>query len=306
MALWHAKLSREGSGLFWRDLQNKEASFVDIAKAISEADADIVVLTRFDFDANDTALREFATIVGAGHDHVMALHSNSGLPTGLDIDGDGRVEEPEDAQAYGRFPGQEALAVMSRFPIDRSAVRSFNDILWRDLPGTHIKPEDTGADVQRLSSGGHWIVPVDVMGNRQSWRLSLMIGHAGAPVFDGPEDRNGRRNLDELRLWGQILDALHGPPPQTPLVFMADTNLDPIRGEGYRDAMATFLARDLLADPLADQITAEWDDPGPMRVSYLLPSADLLIRAAKVWPSLTEQEHRLITVDITLPGGQLP
>ncbi|MGJ8603582.1 MAG: endonuclease/exonuclease/phosphatase family protein [Marivita sp.] len=304
MALWHAPLSRDGPGLLLRDLEKREAELVALAEALGRADADIVVLTRFDYDAKAAALTAFAQIVDAGYDHVIALRSNAGIPTTQDMDGDGRFGEPEDAQAFGRFPGQEALAVLSRYPLDLSGVRSFNDILWRDLPGTHIQPGDPGGDVQRVSSGGHWVVPIEVGdGARQ---LSLLIGHAGAPVFDGPEDRNGRRNLDELRLWGQILDGLHGAPPRAPFAVMANTNLDPQRGEGYRDAMAAFLARVDLTDPLPDQITADWDDPGPMRVSYLLPSSDLRLRAASVWPAEPEQDHKLITVDIRLPDVPLP
>lgn len=306
LALWHAQISREGPGLLWRDLQKNDPSLAVLASAISAADADIVVLTRFDFDAEGAALKEFARLVDSGHQYDLPLSSNSGVPTGLDIDGDGRVGEPEDGQAFGRFPGQEALAVLSRYPIAGNAVRSFNALLWRDVPGSHITQSDTGYDVQRLSSGGHWIVPVDITEDGKAWRLSLLIGHAGAPVFDGPEDRNGRRNLDELRLWGQIIDGLHGPAPDRAMVFMADTNLDPDRGDGFRDAMAAFLARGDLSDPLPGQITAEWEQPGPMRVSYLLPSKDLHIRAARVWPVVPNQSHRLITVDITLPDVPLP
>ena len=124
--------------------------------------------------------------------------------------------------------------------------------------------------------------------------------------LDHPESRLSRRNLDELRLWELILNGHYGPIAPSPFVFMANTNLDPERGEGYRDAMADFLARRDLVDPLPGQITANWERPGPMRVSYLLPSADLPIRAARVWPGLPDQPHRLITVDITLPDIALP
>ena len=305
LALWHAQVSRDGPGLLLRDLAREEPDLVAFAQALG--DADIIVLTRFDYDAQALAATAFAELIGVGHDYVLPLKSNAGLPTGDDIDNDGRFGEPEDAQAYGRFPGQEALAVLSRFPIAHQDVRGFNDILWADLPGTHAQPEDTGLADQRLSSGGHWIVPIDIPdSNGVSQRLSLLIGHAGAPVFDGPEDRNGRRNLDELRLWDQILDGEHGPAPEGPLVFMANTNLDPSRGEGYRDAMARFLDHPRWQDPLPDEITAHWDRPGPMRVSYLLPSSALRVRAARVQSPLTDEPHSLITVDIDWPNAPLP
>ena len=278
-----------------------------VAEALRAADADIIVLTRFDYDATGQTLNSFGKLIDESYPYSMPLVSNAGRPTEHDIDGDGRFGEPEDAQAYGRFPGQEALAVLSRYPIAFEDARSFNDLLWRDLPGTHAQASDTGIATQRLSSGGHWVVPIDIARDPGTTRrLTLLIGHAGAPVFDGPEDRNGRRNLDELRLWEQILEGQHGPPPEAPVIFMANTNLDPQRGEGYRDAMAQFLQRPRWQDPLSGVITAHWDRPGPMRVSYLLPSSQLVLGAARVWPLIPDRMHSLITVDIAWPDTPLP
>jgi len=307
LALWHVPLSRKGPGLLLRDLQRKEPSLMAIAQALRSADADIIVLTKMDYDATGAAVTELSKMVDGGYTDVLPLRSNAGLPTGLDLDGDGRLGEPEDTQAFGWFPGQEALAVLSRFSLLRSEIRSFNELLWRDIPGSHAEQVDSGLGVQRLSSGGHWVVPVRVPTNAGGDRvLTLLIGHAGPPVFDGPEDRNGRRNLDELRLWQQIMHGAQGPAPEPPFAFMANTNLDPERGEGNRSAMAEFLADPRVQDPLPGQITAEWDRPGPMRVSYLLPSSDVGVRAAAVWPSLPEEQHRLITLDITLPNRPSP
>ncbi|MCR9109182.1 endonuclease/exonuclease/phosphatase family protein [Marivita sp. XM-24bin2] len=301
VALWHVLISRDGPGLLLRDLLEADRELVTVANAIAEADADIVVLTRFDYDASSITLRAFAELVDNGHRFVLPLNSNSGRPTNLDVDGDGRFGEPEDAQAYGRFPGQEALAVLSRFPLEDQEVRSFNEMLWRDLTGTLILKSDVGFGVQRVSSGGHWLVPVLVPGQPDARKVTLLIGHAGPPVFDGPEDRNGRRNRDELRLWEQIIKDLTGP-----FAFMSNTNLDPERGEGARDAMALFLANSELQDPLAGQVTAHWDRPGPMRVSYVLPSSGFEILSARVWPVLEGQQHSLITVDLALPDAPLP
>lgn len=301
VALWHVPLMRDGPGLLLRDLVRQDAGVVSVAKALSAADADIIVLTRFDYDATGATLRAFADLVDGGHTFVQPLRSNAGIPTMFDMDGDGRLGEAEDAQAFGRFPGQEALAILSRFPIDSEALRSFNDILWRDLPGTLVTGGDIGLDVQRLSSGGHWIVPVILPDTETGISVSLLIGHAGPPVFDGPEDRNGRRNRDELRLWEQIINDETGP-----FVFMANTNLDPDRGDGYRDAMRQFLLNPRITDPLPDQITAHWDRPGPMRVSYVLPSPDFEIKAAQVWPVLSDQQHSLITVDLKRQDAALP
>ncbi len=301
VALWHVPLMRDGPGLLLRDLINTDATLMAIADALAMADADIIVLTRFDYDASGATLRAFADLVDGGHAHLKALQTNAGIPTRFDMDGDGRLGEPEDAQAYGRFPGQEALAVLSRFPINTAGLRSFNDHLWRDaIDGLSVEA-DAGLEVQRLSSGGHWIVPVILSGRKALQNLSLLVGHAGPPVFDGPEDRNGRRNRDELALWTQIIDGLGSP-----FLFMANTNLDPERGEGYRASMAEFLALDRMIDPLRGRITAHWIKPGPMRVSYILPSAEFQIIHARVEPLLEGQQHSLIIVDLKLPETALP
>lgn len=301
VGLWHVSLSRDGPGLLLRDLLEKDPALIAVADAIGVADSDIVVLTRFDYDASGVTLRTFADLVDNDYRFVLPLNSNSGRPTNFDIDGDGRLGEPEDAHAFGRFPGQEALGILSRFPLAVQNVHSFNDMLWRDLPGTLVLKSDIGLGIQRLSSGGHWLVPVLVPGKSDELEVSLLIGHAGPPVFDGPEDRNGRRNRDELRLWEQIIEGLTDP-----FLFMANTNLDPERGEGARDAMALFLANPQLQDPLAGQVTAHWDRPGPMRVSYVLPSSDFEVLSATVWPVLADHDRSLITVDLVLPNAPLP
>ncbi len=49
----------------------------------------------------------------------------------------------------------------------------------------------------RLSSKSHWDVPVKV-GNKT---IHILASHPTPPSFDGAEDRNGKRNHDEIRFW---------------------------------------------------------------------------------------------------------
>jgi hypothetical protein len=98
--------------------------------------------------------------------------------------------------------------LLSRFPIDAARVRTFRKFLWRDMPGA-LLPDDpatpAAADwyspqelaVLTLSSKNHWDVPVKI-GKRT---VHLLISHPTPPSFDGPEDRNGRRNHDEVSFW---------------------------------------------------------------------------------------------------------
>jgi hypothetical protein len=308
LGVWHEALSRDGPGLLLRDLQRGEPELVALADLVRLADPDVLVLTKIDFDASGLAARAFAELISPkAYPFVMALRSNEGVPTGIDMDGDRRGREPEDAHGYGVFPGQGALAVLSRLPIREDAAVSYNDILWSALPGTHMLPSDPGYDVQKVSSGGHWRVLLELSTPQgREVTLWLLVGHSGPPVFDGPEDRNGRRNLDELRLWSQILEGQHGPAPGTHTVFAANTNLDPNAGEGYRDAMQGFLDNGRFQDPLPDLPTAYWEKLDPMRVSYLLPSTTIDLLDVRRWPRREGMTHHLLTIDIHVPGPVEP
>ena len=201
IAIYHTELSRDGPGLLLRDiLSEKDEQVEAIVRVVRAADADILVLADIDYDLKGKALAALAERIG-GYPHRFSRHPNRGVPTGLDLDGDGKLAGPRDAQGYGVFRGQGGLAILSRMPIDAAGARDFSAFGWLSLPG-HIAPEGT-PDEQRLSTTAHWDVPIEV-GGRQ--RLHLLVWHATPPVFDGTEDRNGRRNHDETAL----LAALSG------------------------------------------------------------------------------------------------
>lgn len=312
---------------------------MQIAAAVAQivaAAPDILVLTAFDYDAQGAALGAFgAALAEAGLDlpHRFALLPNSGMDTGRDMDGDGRAGTPRDGQGYGRFAGQAGVAVLSRWPVDAAGVRDLSALLWRDLPGAVMPrnadgtpfPDAATAGMQRLSSTAHWIVPILAPGGP----VEVMAWAATPPVFDGAEDRNGLRARDELRLWQAVLDGALGPPPGPHFVIAGNANLDPADGEGDSAAMAAFLADPRIIDPRPvsagaaaaadpDQTgdpatdTADWDGPGNLRVSYVLPAAAFSVTDAGVlWPGpddaqaallgedgLAAGPHRLVWVDV--------
>ncbi|MHC0052222.1 endonuclease/exonuclease/phosphatase family protein [Actibacterium sp. D379-3] len=343
MATYNTELSRKGPGLLLRDIaKGDDPQVTAIVSVIAGARPDILLLQGIDYDHGGAALAALAgALAGAGIDYPyrFAAVPNAGQRTGFDHDGDGTTDGPRDAQGYGRFTGQGGLALLSRYPIDAGAVRDFSGLLWADLPGATL-PQVAGAlfpdaavyGVQRLSSVAHWDVPVRVAGTR----LHLLAFHATPPVFDGPEDRNGLRNRDELRLWQLYLDgALSVPPPDGPVVVLGDANLDPLDGEGRHAAMAALLADSRLRDPMPHSAggraagqagvnaahagdpgldTADWDDAGPgnLRTDYVLPAAGLtIVGAGVVWPEAgapgadavtAASRHRLVWVDLRLGG----
>lgn len=318
IATFSAPLSRDGPGLLLRDILKSEDPQITAVKAVvAQIVPDVLVLTDFDFDLDNLALAAFADSLGQDYPYRFALRPNSGLATGLDIDGNGRLGEARDAQGYGRFAGDGGLAILSKLSIDFENVRDLSGVLWKNLPGATLPLRDGAPflkeeiqDVLRLSSTGHWIVPLLADGGAA---FSVMAFSATPPVFDGPEDLNGLRNRDELRMWQVVLDGGYGPAPVS-FVLAGNANLDPNAGQGLAAAMSSFLTDPRLQDPLPNLPTADWseDGPGQLRVSYVLPSANWTVTGAGVfWPApddplrtllgsdgLAAGPHHLVWVDI--------
>ena len=288
---------------------------------LAALDADVILLTGIDYDMGGQAAGALA--VRAGYPHVTALRGNAGVATGLDLDGNGRLGEARDAMGYGRFAGQAGMAVLSRYAFGDGA-RDFSDLLWADLPGA-VLPADMTPQVravQRLSTSGHWEVPIEGPGGV----LRLLCWYATPPVFDGPEDRNGLRNHDEAAFWLRLLEgALEWPPPEGDFVLLGQSNLDPDDGEGLREAVAALLAHPGLQD-VAPRGTHNRTEPkqrgdpaldtalydfGGLRVEVVMPSSGLKVSASGVlWPPDTDpfaavlaaaSRHRPVWVDISLP-----
>jgi hypothetical protein len=329
IATWNIGLERPGPGLLLQDIDR--GTDPDIAAAIAvlvRLDADIVVLTGMDYDPALLALQALARRLadqGLAYPHLHAPRPNSGQPTGHDVDGDGAAHGPADAQGWGRFPGAGGSAILSRLPLLTDHATDHSTFLWRDLPGHLMPPTDPAlAALQRLSSHSHLQLPVALPDGRP---LTLLIWHATPPVFDGPEDRNGRRNHDEAAFWLRLLDGgLPTPPPSPPFVLIGDANLDPADGDGRPQAMTALLTHPLLQDP-APRGThrrtepAHQGDPaldtvlyetlGGLRLDYVLPSRDLAITAAGVlWPPADDpfadtlaaaSRHYPVWVDVALP-----
>ena len=309
IATYAAPLSRDGPGLLLRDLQKATDPQISAVQAvIAHVDPDILVLTDFDYDLEGRALTAFAAAFADRYPYQFAKRPNTGMATGRDLDQNGRTGEARDAQGYGRFAGDGGLAILSAWPIDHAVVTDFSTLLWKDLPGA-VLPQKDGVPfippdvlaIQRLSTSAHWIVPVALPHEET---LHLMSFAATPPVFDGPEDRNGLRNRDELRLWEIVLDGGFGAVPSH-FVIAGHANLDPRGGAGQSAAMAAFLDRPDLIDPVPGLPTADWaeDGPGNLRVSYVLPSANWqVVDAGVFWPAPDDSAAGLLGDDGLLAG----
>ncbi|MGR3662426.1 MAG: endonuclease/exonuclease/phosphatase family protein [Paracoccaceae bacterium] len=330
---------RKGPGILLRDILGGDDPQILAARdVIALTQPDILLLTNFDYDLGLQALGAFANALqqsGIHYPYKFAFRPNSGIATGLDLNGDGRFGTARDTQGYGDFAGQGGMAILSRYPVNTADAQDFSSLLWHNFPDA-IPPENT-AKIQRLSSVGHWDVPVELPDGSV---LHLLAYHATTPAFDGPEDFNGRRNHDENAFWLRYLDGeLSWRLPDENFIILGDANLDPADGDGRQSAISAMLSHPKIHDPQpksqgaieASAIqggvnqsqtgdpaldTADWRDengPGNLRVDYVLPSVDLTLTDAGVfWPASGEEGfdflsrrdpkrswHGLVWVDIS-------
>jgi hypothetical protein len=179
----------------------------------------------------------------------------------------------------------------------------------------------------RLSSKSHWDIPVKVKGRL----VHVLASHPTPPVFDGEEDRNGRRNHDEIRFWIDYVagaDYIYddkgrygGLTPGEQFVIMGDMNADPHDGDSTDNPTAKLLASPWVntsITPLskgaaeaairqgssnlnqlggADFDTADFADgtPGNLRVDYVLPSQGMdMVSAGVFWPVSNDPLFELV------------
>lgn len=311
VATLHAELTRKGPGLLMRDIaKGKDDQLRALKSIVEHVQADVLLLTKVDFDLENRTARAVQEYLGFAYS--FALAPNSMRQSKLDLDGDGRTG---DRQTWARFAGEGAMLLLSQHPIEPRF--HLHDLLWKDVANTVMPTRENGApfpseaaqDVQLLVGQGLWVVEIKPEGKAP---LTLAAFQNQTPVFDGPEDMNGLRSRAQLELLGSIMDGDFGAFPKERFALIGNANLDPERGQGDRGAMATLLNDPRLQDarPVSEMggvATAIWDKIGPMRVSYVLPSQDWSIKAAKVvWPNegplriAAEQasRHRMIWMDI--------
>ena len=341
-ATFNASMSRGAEGELAVALRDGgDPQIEKVARIIRAVDPDVILINEFDHGAGrDRTFVE--NYLGDAYPLSFIAPSNTGVATGLDLDGDGIVgseagtmELARDSHGFGRFEGQYGLVVLSKHEIVHEEVRTFRKFLWNDMPGARLPVNldgtpfysDEALEVLRLSSKSHWDVPVRIDGEV----VHFLVCHPTPPVFDGPEDRNGRRNADEIRFWADyVVGAVYihddaglrgGLPDDAHFVIAGDLNADPVDGDSVPGAIRQLLDHPLIdatvtprssggaiaaadqgransrhvGDPRFD--TADFNDraPGNLRVDYVLPSASLTVLDAGVyWPAPGEPGAALI------------
>jgi hypothetical protein len=297
-ATFNASLNRNNAGQALADLSapgNAQANAV--AEIIQRARPEVLLINEFDFypdNALADAFQENYLSIGQGgaapieYPYVFVAPSNTGIPSGHDLNNNGVVAGPDDAFGFGFFPGQFGMAVFSQHPIDYQAIRTFQLFLWKDMPGAML-PDDPATpapadwyspaelDVFRLSSKSHWDVPIEI--GRKT--VHFLVSHPTPPVFDGAEDRNGTRNFDEIRFWADYIDPDHsdyiydddgatgGLKGGELFVIAGDQNSDPLDGDSIPGSIQQLIEHDLV------NVAFTPSSPGAVQQSALQGGANL-------------------------------
>jgi hypothetical protein len=290
-ATFNASLNRGAEGELITHLSTpSNAQAKTVAEIIQRTRPDVLLINEFDFDAKGKAARLFQKNYlsisqnGAApitYRHRFVAPSNTGIPSGFDLDNFGGVGGPNDAFGFGLFPGQFGMAVYSRFPIHKGKIRTFQHFLWKDMPGA-LLPDDPATPsvprdwysaeelaVFRLSSKSHWDVPVRI-GHEI---VHFLTSHPTPPVFDGREDRNGTRNHDEIRFWADYISPgsrssyiyddegdRGGLEPGSLFVIAGDQNSDPLDGDSIPGSI-----QQLLEHPLVNGTVTPASPGGPQQ-----------------------------------------
>ncbi len=289
--------------------------------------------------------------------------TNTGLPSGFDLDNDGKAttefpyppptnadgtpgpSTPEgraygnDCWGFGTFPGQYGMALLvdERLTVLVDGVRTFRTLPWDYMPGAQMPTKADGEswfsveELQyvRLSSKSHWDVPVRLPNGRD---LHVLASHPTPPAFDGDEQRNQKRNHDEIRFWADyvsgetwIVDDTNKPGSLRrgeAFVILGDLNADPNDGSSFKDPIDNLLlgsrvvhqgikpSSDVAVTIDGKALDATDTADFGLRVDYVLPSANLTPKATGIWrhPSALwngrfPSDHFPVWLDVRVPAA---
>ncbi|WP_105254215.1 endonuclease/exonuclease/phosphatase family protein [Pseudoalteromonas sp. T1lg75] len=323
----------------------------NIATIIQAVRPDVILLNEFDFTADwqkNAALFQ-QHFLGQAHDEYQGISYqysyaapvNTGVASEFDFDGDGKKSGiAGDAYGFGFYPGQYGMLLLSRFPIDNEAVRTFQHLPWHTQTGA-VGPTLNGQafydqqtwQAARLSSKSFWDIPLTINGQR----LHILASHPTPPVFDGPEDRNGLRNFAEIKLLADYIatdvpDYLiddkgrrGGLQGAGRFVILGDLNAAPQGPKARPAAINQVLEHpkvdssvtpqskggaESATESYAKYYTASWQ----ARADYVLPSKQGLraLEGGVYWPAKGEagyelvrdrrlsSDHRLVWLDVQI------
>ncbi|MFK0569919.1 endonuclease/exonuclease/phosphatase family protein [Endozoicomonas sp.] len=264
----------------------------NIAEIIQRTTPDILVLAEFDnngvaddtqaiddFQTNYLSYPQNETLTAVNYPYRKTIPTNTGKPSGLDLNNDGKTDGPGDAWGYGSFHGQYAYAIFSKYPFDETGYRSFQNFKWKDmrdhdeqvpviLPSKDKRNLNAIKKMNKeigdswyshqawehmpLSSKNHIDLPVLIPVTHGSTHpLHLLVSHPAPPIQDPFAAQNRLRNQAEIGFW---TDYISGKPyflddndrkraldKNADFIIVGDLNSDPVVGDKYVTATKTLL-----------------------------------------------------------------
>lgn len=343
-------IPEQGANALASALAEQSQQIKNIAHVIQRVRPDVILLNEFDYiDAAkgvDVFRKQYLAVAQADdvkavdYPYVYIAPVNTGQPSPFDLDRNGKKERfGADAWGFGLYPGQYGMVLLSRYPILTKQVRTFQHFKWQDMPNAlQVTVPGSGEPWYSkqamaqfpLSSKSHWDVPIRV----GEQIIHALVSHPTPPVFDGEENRNGKRNHDEIRLWADYVnDADYliddngvkgGLASETRFVIMGDQNASVESNDNVDGAILQLLNHPLIQgdmaptskggaehtpnNPQANTHTASWRK----RADYVLPSQFglTIVDSGIFWPTKDEplyelvqkreatSDHRLVWVDL--------
>ena len=337
------------------NLRNGEHQQIkNISEIIQRLRPDVILLNEFDYSEQSATdvqnfIKHYLTVSKSNqkpidYPYFYSAPVNTGVDSGLDLDKDGIASGTKgDAFGFGFYPGHYGMLVLSKYPIQFEQIRTFQNFLWKDMSDNlllTIKDESgqsyysqQAQKILRLSSKSHWDIPIKVGDHT----INVLVSHPTPPVFDGPENRNGKRNHDEIRFWTDYLsgneDSAYiyddndqkGGFEGDHFVIAGDLNASPDEGDGIKSGIQGLLGHPLVNDSIVpkseggkentpgNQYSAQHTAAWAMRADYVLPSTSLDVKDSGVfWPKQDDplfrlikdrkssSDHRFVWLDITV------
>jgi Endonuclease/Exonuclease/phosphatase family. len=308
----------------------------NLAATLQRVRPDVVVLCEFDHPGNggdNGALAAFCERHLAksqdgdppiDYPYRYLPATNTGLKLTVPVSAHPRLTDAQQCHGFGDYHGQFGFVIISRYPIEDTAICTWQHFAWHQLPHHQI-PSDYYTEAAkkklRLASKNLVSVPISI-GDQQ---IRLVACHPTPPVFDGPEKRNWRRNSDEIHQLIGLLDnadwlvddkGVHGGlSSEIPFVVIGDLNADPSYGDGDKQAIGALLNHPRVHPDVATGAQVPKSEAaqshafrfidgkgraiathnGGLRLDYVLPSRELAVLASGVfWPAPDDADYPLI------------
>ncbi|PVZ68414.1 endonuclease/exonuclease/phosphatase family protein [Pelagibaculum spongiae] len=310
-----------------------------VAEIIQRVRPDILLLNEFDHDGvakNTQGIKDFIAnylnvsqqptdkeCLPIDYGYFYLAPTNTGLLAEVDINNDGKITLPGDGYGFGDYHGQYGFVLLSRYPLDIKNARSFQQFLWKAMPDAALPVNADGSSYYsaevleqfRLSSKNHIDLPVNINGKT----IHLLAMHPTPPIFQGAEQRSGRRNHDEIRLFADYIDheksaylvddagQASGLADDQSFVLLGDFNADPVDGDSFQNSIMQLLQHPKINRSAAlGELTPKSAGGGaafakslpqlkhrgnpahcshifPLRLDYVLPSVDLNVLNSGVY-----------------------